>query len=116
MEEKEKDRPKGSHRNHGAAVDYDDARGEERYVGGGEKGGQNWSAEGYGANQSYSAGPHYAAGEPHSTGADPGTYDTARSLSQRDFAVSPEDLNVEDYDLQGGYGRPPEDKPADPKP
>jgi hypothetical protein len=111
MDEKNRGK-KSAGTNPGAAVDYDDARGEDRYVGGGIKGGQNWSSEGYGANQSYSAGPNTAAGTPHGAAADAGSYDTARALSQRDYAVSPEDLDVTDYDLQGGYGKPPDNKPG----
>jgi hypothetical protein len=96
----EKDRAKAGERNHGAAVKYDDARGEDRYVGGGAQGGQNWSNEGYGANQSYSAGPQYATGQRPA--------EAAVAPAQGEYAVSPEDLGVADYDLQGGYGRPAE--------
>jgi hypothetical protein len=95
--------PRHSPRGTGAAVDYDDARGDMRYVGGGHQGGQNYANEGYGANQSYSAGPGYQQGqEPAGEGAS----------VESDYAVQPRDLGVKDYDLQGGYGRPAEDTHA----
>ena len=78
-------------------IDYQDRRGPHRYVGGGPEGGQNFANEGYGANQSASAGDGYSAPPEHAEGG-----------AQTEYAVSPEDLKVEDYDLQGGYGRPPE--------
>ena len=81
----------------GAGVNYDDRRGDERYVGGGPRGGQNWSQDGYGAHQSYSAGHGYAAGDGYG-GGDRG--------SSGEYAVSPRDLGVQDYDLQGSYGQP----------
>ena len=92
-------------------MSYDDARGEDRYVGGGAKGGQNWSNEGYGANQSYSAGPQYSAGQQPPASAEATGDPAAEPASKRDYAVTPEDLDVADYDLQGGYGRPAEHAP-----
>jgi hypothetical protein len=100
--------PRHSPRGTGAAVDYDDSRGDMRYVGGGREGGQNYANEGYGANQSYSAGPGYQQGDDAVAADDNGT--------ERDFAVKPSDLGVKDYDLQGSYGRPAEDAKAKPKP
>ena len=78
------------------------APGSLRYVGGGPEGGQNFSNEGYGANQSYSAGNGYAAA--------PSSSEAGKKPQAEDdqAAVSPEDLGVRDYDLQGGYGKPPQ--------
>lgn len=89
-------------RNEGTAdaapgVDYQDERGPKRYVGGGPRGGQNFSNEGYAANQSASAGDGYSSPPEHSGGE-----------VSADYAVQPEELGVKDYDLQGTYGRPPE--------
>jgi hypothetical protein len=99
--------PQGS----GAAGDYDDERGDQRYVGGNRKGGQNLANSGYGANQSFSAGPGYSAGEAH---AEPGKPGSAAEPAATQAAVSPGDLGVKDYDLQGGYGKPAQ--PAAKKP
>lgn len=78
-------------------VDYQDERGPHRYVGGGPRGGQNFANEGYAANQSASAGDGYSSPPEHPGGE-----------ASADYAVQPEDLGVKDYDLQGSYGRPPE--------
>ena len=87
----------------GAGVDYEGPRGDMRYVGGGREGGQNYSSEGYGANQSYSAGPGYE----QAPGTDSGAVASGNEPEgQQDFAVEPKDLGVQDYDLQGSYGRP----------
>jgi hypothetical protein len=83
-------------------IDYQDERGPDRYVGGGPRGGQNFSNEGYAANQSASAGDGYSSPPEHPGGA-----------ASADYAVQPEDLGVKDYDLQGTYGRPPEDDKQD---
>ncbi|RYZ67067.1 MAG: hypothetical protein EOP08_03550 [Proteobacteria bacterium] len=83
------------HMKGGAGVQHQDSRGAQRYVGGGAEGGQNWSQDGYGANQSYSAGHGYQQDAV-----------PEQQAAQPDYAASAEDLGVKEDDLQPNYGKP----------
>lgn len=83
------------HMKGGAGVQHQDSRGSQRYVGGGDSGGQNWSQEGYGANQSYSAGNGYQQDAV-----------PEQPAAQVDYAATPEDLGIKEDDLQPNYGKP----------
>lgn len=83
------------HMNGGAGVQHQDSRGSQRYVGGGAQGGQNWSQDGYGANQSYSAGHGYQQNAAVEQDAVPA-----------EVAATPAELGVRPDDLQPTYGKP----------
>jgi hypothetical protein len=98
-------------------------------------GGGNLSQTPEGASQSYSAGAGYGgghgqghAGQAYGYGAQgygapsgrqdgqssglhtDGAYDPAcAEWSKPDYATSPEEIDVRDYDLQASYGRPADD-------